>query len=44
MSRPLAKSSIVLSVLALLVFGSSAAFSDDDNLEALNRQTVELFQ
>ena len=44
MSRPLARSSIVLLAVCLLILGSPATFADDDNLEALNQRIVELFE
>ena len=44
MTRGLTKSTFVLFAVGLLIFGSSAAFANDDDLEALNQRIAELFK
>ena len=41
---PLAKLPFVLFALGLLIFGSTATFANDDDLEALNQQIAGLLQ
>ena len=44
MARPLTKSPIVLFALGLLIFGSTATFVNDDDLEALNQRIAGLLK